>query len=55
MQYLLYACDNMVGLEGLPIILQDLPIYRKTGLGSNVTGQLAAVVVFDDQSALACL
>src|SRR5262245_18145533 len=55
MEYLLYACDDVVGLKGLPIILENHPIYRKAHFGPNMACQLASVVIFHHQRTLARL
>src|SRR3989442_2079506 len=49
MEDLLYACDDVVGLKGLPVILENFAIYRKARFGPNVARQLAGVVIFHHQ------
>src|SRR5262249_52030203 len=49
MEYLLYTCDDVVGLKGLPVILENFAIYRKARFGPNVACQLAGVVIFHHQ------
>src|SRR5262245_8622649 len=55
MEYLLYACDDVVGLKGLPVILENFAIYRKARFGPNMACQLAGVVIFHHQRMSACL
>jgi len=49
MEALLYACDDVVGLKGLPVIFENFAIYRKARFGPNVARQLASVVIFHHQ------
>ena len=36
MEYLLYVCDDVVGLEGFPVIFENFAIDCKARLGPNV-------------------
>src|SRR5260370_37256696 len=42
---LFYRLDNVVGHEGFPIVLSDMPVRHEAGLAAQVAGELAAVGV----------
>src|SRR6266705_5316987 len=41
----LHGLDNVVGHEGLAIILANVAVWHKAGFAAQVAGKLAAVVV----------
>src|SRR5229473_2330158 len=47
-QLFFYRFDNVVGHEGFPIVLSDMPVRHEAGLAAQVAGKLAAVVVLDN-------
>src|SRR5580704_10211271 len=44
----LHCFYDVVGHERFPIVLSDMPVRYEACLASQVAGELAAVVVFDD-------
>ena len=45
LQLFLYRFDDVVGHEGFPIVLSDMPVWYEAGFAAQVTGELAAIVV----------
>ena len=52
-QNFLDAVDDVMGHERLAVIFSDMAVGDEAGLGAQVTGELAAIVVLDDDGFLA--
>src|SRR5207245_1071501 len=52
-QLFLHAVDEVVRHEWFAVVFADVPVRGRAGLGAQVTGELAAVIVFDDNHPLA--
>ena len=51
-QLFLHRLDNVVGHEGFAIVFADVATRNKAGFAAQVTRELAAVIVLDDDGAL---
>ena len=52
-QLLFHAFDNVVRHERFAVVLADVAVRVEAGLAAEIAGELAAVVVLDDDDVLA--
>jgi len=49
----LHGVDEVVRHERFAVVFADVPVRGRAGLGAQVTGELAAVIILDDDDPLA--
>src|SRR5437870_11678821 len=47
-----HCFDNVVGHERLAVVLADVTVRRETGFAPEITGELAALIVLDQDHVL---